>query len=135
MIKYIFLALATVSLGFCADNGVERYQNILKNLTEARTGLTQKEIENITNPFFKSEQASSSSQASPDSNQTVPKYRLYAIFNNKVKINNVWYKLNDKIDQYDIYKIKKSSVVLKNQAELLELNIIKGNQNVSIIYK
>ncbi|RAZ50026.1 hypothetical protein [Campylobacter hyointestinalis] len=135
MIRYIFLALATMSLGFCEDNSLERYQNILKNLTEAKTGLTQKEIENITNPFFKSEQANSSLQASPDSNQTAPRYRLYAIFNNKVKINNLWYKLNDKIDQYDIYKIKKSSVVLKNQEELLELNIIKGNQNVSITYR
>jgi hypothetical protein len=53
--------------------------------------------------------------------QTQHNYILQAIFQNKAKINNIWYKNGDKIDKYTII-IKNNKVFLKNKNKLLLIN-------------
>lgn len=48
-------------------------------------------------------------------------FRLSAIINNAVLINETWYKLNDTINGYRITSIGKSDVVLKNDTDMLVL--------------
>jgi hypothetical protein len=56
-------------------------------------------------------------------------YKLEAIFQNMVKINNKWYNINSKIDGYKIVK-KGGMILLINKYKIIRLstpNIIKVN--------
>ncbi|WP_291950618.1 hypothetical protein [Campylobacter sp.] len=60
-------------------------------------------------------------------------FYLQAIVSNKVKINNVWYVLNDEIDGYKIIMIDKFQVILVKDQKEMVLNLYEKNNNI-IIY-
>ncbi|MBF7046375.1 hypothetical protein IY974_07380 [Campylobacter volucris] len=61
-------------------------------------------------------------------------FSLQAIMSNKVKINDVWYMLNDEINGFKIIKIDRFQVLLiKNNKEEMVLNLYEKNNNI-IIY-
>lgn len=47
-------------------------------------------------------------------------YNLEIVFQNKVRINNKWYKNNDKLDNYRVI-MKNDKVYLKNKKKIIEL--------------
>ncbi|WP_148308466.1 hypothetical protein [Campylobacter sp. RM16704] len=54
-------------------------------------------------------------------------YSLQAIVSNKVKINNIWYALNDSIDGFMIIEITNSQVVLMKKDKVLVLDLYDKN--------
>jgi len=91
---------------------------ILKN-----RDFSYQEIVYIYNPFIKNrvkEKKMETKQTVTDEIEYKTTYQLEAIFQNKVKINNVWYKNGDKLDKYIII-IGKNSVYLKDKNRLIRL--------------
>jgi hypothetical protein len=91
---------------------------ILKN-----RDFTYQEIVYIYNPFIKNrvkEKKMETKQTVTDEIEYKTSYQLEAIFQNRVRINNVWYKNGDKLDKYIII-IGKNSVYLKDKNRLIRL--------------
>ncbi|AII14750.1 hypothetical protein CIG2463D_0912 [Campylobacter iguaniorum] len=133
MKKFTLIALCCIFMSG-NDEIIKQYTNFIQDINEKRTGLTEIEIQSLSNPFIIKPQTAVSSNI-VDINETQDPYRLYAIFDNKVKINSLWLKKGDLIGPYTVEKIKQSSVILKNQTQNLELNLTKGDKNVNISYK
>ncbi len=49
--------------------------------------------------------------------------KIYAVFNNKININNKWYKIGDEINGYKILKITDDYVILKKENQIVKLKI------------
>ena len=91
---------------------------ILKN-----RDFSYQEIVYIYNPFVKNrvkEKKMETKQTVTDEIEYKTSYQLEAIFQNRVRINNVWYKNGDKLDKYIII-IGKNSVYLKDKNRLIRL--------------
>jgi len=91
---------------------------ILKN-----RDFSYQEIVYIYNPFIKNrvkEKKMETKQTVTDEIEYKTSYQLEAIFQNRVRINNVWYKNGDKLDKYIII-IGKNSVYLKDKNRLIRL--------------
>ena len=91
---------------------------ILKN-----KDFSYQEIVYIYNPFVKNrvkEKKMETKQRVTDEIEYKMSYQLEAIFQNRVRINNVWYKNGDKLDKYIII-IRKNSVYLKDKNRLIRL--------------
>jgi len=91
---------------------------ILKN-----RDFSYQEIVYIYNPFVKNrvkEKKMETKQTVTDLIEYKTTYQLEAIFQNKVKINNVWYKNGDKLDKYIII-IRKNAVYLKDKDRVIRL--------------
>lgn len=56
-------------------------------------------------------------------------FKLQAIIDKKVLINNKWLKINDSLLEYSLIKIDSNSVVLENEFERIKLKIYK-NENI-----
>ncbi|EAK0829513.1 hypothetical protein CFT13S00388_00800 [Campylobacter fetus subsp. testudinum] len=129
MKKYIFLILISYTLS--ADEAtINKYMDITKNISQSRQTLSPSELKDIKDPFV------SQKKIDQDTNETAQDpYVLYAIVQNKVKINQSWYGIKDTIDIYTISHIQKDSVILQNQTQTIKLNLKKGSSNVLINYK
>ena len=61
---------------------------------------------------------------------------MQAIFSNKAKISGHWYRVKDKIGEYELVNIGSKSITLANKDEKIDLNLTKGaNKNVIIKIK
>jgi len=86
--------------------------------------VTYQEVSNIYDPFIKSKKRASIhipkiKYVAPQKHSI--KYRLEVVFQNRVRINNNWYKNGDKLDNYIII-MKKNRVYLKNKKTMMLLN-------------
>ncbi|ABK82265.1 hypothetical protein Q4Y15_000219 [Campylobacter fetus] len=132
MKKYVFLMLISYTLS--ADEEImKKYMDITKNISQSRQTLSPSELKDIKDPFVSQRNID---QEQIDTNETAQDpYVLYAIVQNKVKINQSWYGIKDTIDIYTISSIQKDSVILQNQTQTIKLNLKKGSSNVLINYK
>ncbi|QQF51791.1 hypothetical protein [Campylobacter fetus] len=132
MKKYVFLMLISYTLS--ADEEImKKYMDITKNISQSRQTLSPSELKDIKDPFVSQRNIG---QEQIDTNETAQDpYILYAIVQNKVKINQSWYGIKDTIDIYTISSIQKDSVILQNQTQTIKLNLKKGSSNVLINYK
>ncbi|WKW18304.1 hypothetical protein IXZ16_05120 [Campylobacter fetus subsp. fetus] len=132
MKKYVFLMLILYTLS--ADEEImKKYMDITKNISQSRQTLSPSELKDIKDPFVSQRNID---QEQIDTNETAQDpYVLYAIVQNKVKINQSWYGIKDTIDIYTISSIQKDSVILQNQTQTIKLNLKKGSSNVLINYK
>ena len=78
------------------------------------------------NKLYKKDKIDISHKLSSFSIKEKVDYKLHAIVGDKVFINNKWFKLEDKIDTLKVFKIKKDSVVLKNNYKTLVLKLYKN---------
>ncbi len=114
--KKIIILIATLAFGLDTKEILKEIE-ILKNIN-----FNYKEVQNIYNPFITKKQSTKYEQIptikaiSQKSN-----YNLEVIFQNKVRINNSWYKNGDKLDEYIII-IKNNKVYLKNKNKVIKLN-------------
>jgi len=92
--------------------------NILKN-----TSFEYKEIEKIYNPFIQKNKNNIYFTPIKTINESIKQknYNLEVIFQNRVRINNTWYKNGDKLDEYIII-IKNNKVYLKKGKKLILLH-------------
>ncbi|EKJ0130261.1 hypothetical protein ACLH6Q_001470 [Campylobacter fetus] len=122
MKKYVFLMLILYTLS--ADEEImKKYMDITKNISQSRQTLSPSELKDIKDPFVSQRNID---QEQIDTNETAQDpYVLYAIVQNKVKINQSWYGIKDTIDIYTISSIQKDSVILQNQTQTIKLNLKK----------
>jgi len=100
-------------------------KEILKmiNILQAQQSI-YKPITNLYNPFnlqknnIKATNTTNFNYNLPTN--TKKTYNLEIIFQNKVRINNKWYKNNDKIDNYKVF-IKNEEVYLINKNKTIHL--------------
>lgn len=123
-----------ISYTLSADEEImKKYMDITKNISQSRQTLSPSELKDIKDPFVSQRNID---QEQIDTNETAQDpYVLYAIVQNKVKINQSWYGIKDTIDIYTISSIQKDSVILQNQTQTIKLNLKKGSSNVLINYK
>jgi hypothetical protein len=85
-----------------------------------------REINDIYNPFEENHHKTKSTNKISKSNDKVYKsnetYNLQVIFDNKLKINNQWYKIGDKIDNYKIVKKNDKFMLINNKKVILLSN-------------
>jgi len=116
MKKFILLFIATLSFAIDTKEILKEI-NILENID-----FKYKEITNIYNPFISNKKRKNSSINIPLVTESKKgMYNLEVIFQNKVRINNNWYKNGDKLDEYIII-IRNNKVYLKSKNKLIKLN-------------
>lgn len=122
---------------FELDPSIQRYENMFKEINTPRVGLNDQNKTNVKDPFMiqKAPTVVSDNDGKEGAEEATEALVLRAIFNNKVKIGNNWYKRGDEIGDYKLIMIKRSSVILTNKDEKLELNITQGKNNVGIKIK
>ncbi len=116
------------------QENIQEYDQMFKAINTPRKGLNDGNISKIPDPFLvqKSTPKTIDENGSETGSSTLS---LHAIFGDRVKINNKWYKTGEKIGEYKVGKIKKSSVILASKEQNLELNITQGKNNVGIKIK
>jgi hypothetical protein len=106
--------------------------DIVAKIKKARKGLSKREIKRLRNPFYIKK------TPKKETIKIIPKiykktYRLYAIINNRVKINGKWYKIGEKIDEYRISKGKEKKILLISANEKISLSLTKKeNKRIKI---
>ncbi|TQR25501.1 hypothetical protein [Campylobacter sp. MIT 97-5078] len=58
--------------------------------------------------------------------------KLQAIFNQKAKINGIWYQVNERLDNARLLEISNDSVLLQREQELFYLKLKRINHKVFI---
>lgn len=139
-IKYILiLLLATLALK--ADSSMEEnlqaYDNLFDSINTKRFGLEKSSFQKLKDPFlFKPSQASSGEGKASDAAPKKISYILYAVIENRAKINKTWLKVGENIDGYRVAKITQNSATLVGQQNSLNLKLSnKGYENVIISTK
>ncbi|ASM40144.1 hypothetical protein CSPB12327_07095 [Campylobacter sp. RM12327] len=134
---FIFLILG-LSFSFGGQNNqisdmIKHYEGLFNSLDKARKGLSDKELSQSVDPFISIKNTPIVTYDQPSINlEQEPEYALYAILNNKAKINDTWYSIGDDVRGYKLNAILKNSVKLTKNNETLTLNLVKGNENVII---
>lgn len=116
------------------QENIQEYDQMFQAINTPRKGLNDGNISKISDPFVVQKSAPKiiDANGSESENSTLS---LHAIFGDRVKINSKWYKTGEKIGEYKVSKIKKSSVILASKEQNLELNITQGKNNVGIKIK
>jgi len=124
------LSTLIVQLVF-ASIDIEIVDNLVKEVKKKRIGLIKKDIknpfENYTKSSFKKEQKIQITK--------VAEFRLSAIINNMVKINNRWYKIGSSINNYKITAQNNQCVELQNSSNKIKVCIKKGKNTLFSTYK
>ncbi|WP_228568929.1 hypothetical protein [Campylobacter sputorum] len=134
---FIFLILG-LSFSFGAQNDqisdmIKHYEGLFNSLDKARKGLSDEELSKSVDPFISIKNTPITTYDQPSVNvEQEPEYALYAILNNRAKINDTWYSVGDDVRGYKLNAILKNSVKLTKNSETLILNLVKGNENVII---
>jgi len=126
LIKAFILSIITVKTVY-ASRDFELIDKLVREIKKERTGLNEKELKNIKNPFVcyiknssKKEKKSFLVKSSQIKNRD---FRLNAIINNKAKINNKWYKIGSNIDNYKIVLLNNQCIKLKNGNDIIKICI------------
>jgi hypothetical protein len=133
----VITSLAIVSLfskeALSLGNEVQAYDQIFLKIGEKRVGIEAKIIDQTPNPFIITRGDALSDE---NGTQAQPVYVLEATFDQKAKINGIWYHRTDMIDSFKLIKVNRNDVVLQNELEKKELYIrTKDDSNFKISYK
>lgn len=117
------------------ENVVREYIQIFHDISKERKVMDDKEINGVENPFI----VPPKPIENPNAIEVKPiEYNLYAIVEDRVNINNQWYRQNDKIKSPEnarLVKIKSSSVILKIANKTKEIQLSKGSENVQVSFQ
>lgn len=114
------------------NSDIQEYDKMFQSINTPRKGLNETNINKLQDPFLVPKRSKIIHDDNASSGEALG---LHAIFNDRAKINNKWYKVGEKVGDYTLKKIKASSVMLVNKDQNLELNITKGRNNVGIKIK
>lgn len=130
--KKVLIFLFILSSCLVADDAFEKeYGVLMQNIQSSRSGLSKEELNSVRSPFVGVSEVSANSINEDDGSGD--SYRLYAIFNNRAKINGRWYKEGEAVDNsYKVGSIKLSGVSLINNAQVIELKLDRSAKNVVI---
>lgn len=136
--RLFFLFTCIGSYAFSNENiaheKMKTFDNLFELINQKRSGLLEKSISKTQNPFISNFHIKID-EKNKTNKMTKNHYKLNAIFDNRVHINNRWYVINEKIGTYTLTYIKNSSVILKNLDNEVELKLYKRNKNVAISHQ
>ncbi len=117
---------------------LKRFDDIFEEIGKKRIGERESIINMIKDPFvYKKEIKKIAKDAKASKKGIKPKkkkvLKLLAIFNNKVKIGDKWYRLYQKIGEYRVSKIANGYVILRNRYKKIKLYLRKKDANIKII--
>ncbi len=117
---------------------LQRFDSIFNEIGKKREGIKDVLINQIPDPFIyerKIKKIAKNAKASKNASKKEVKkeLKLLAIFNNKVKINDKWYRLHQKIGEYRISKIANGYVILANRYKKIKLALRKRDEKIKII--
>ena len=106
----------------------EKLRDDIVNFKRVTYGDT---MNNIKDPFIYINQQSEEELANIDKIQNT-KLVLYAVFDNKAKVNNSWVMKNDRVDGWTVTDVKNDRVELKFNAETRVLYVHSRNNKFDI---
>lgn len=110
------------------DARMKYYNKLFNQIGEKRVGIPNNKIGRLKNPFVI--QKKEINILNEDIKViSKPKYILNGTFNNRAKINNIWYIKNSQIGEFRLVSIKTNSVIIQNEHSKKELFIRKNNVN------
>lgn len=116
------------------SDDMKAYDKIFDKIAEKRLGVDTSLIDKIENPFILNLNLSNLEGEGNVSQEVV--FTLEATFDQKAKINGLWYKKNDDVSGFKLTKVDYDRVVLQNEIDKKELFIrTKDDSNFKISYK
>jgi hypothetical protein len=107
------------------STNIAKYDRYFNEINEIRVGIANQDIDALTNPFITIAIPYSAS----NNNATAITFKLNAILENKVKINNSWLGKGSLINGMRVVTIKQNSVVLSSENRAIELFLREKNEN------
>ncbi len=138
VLKKLILALLLVTFCFSAlnaDSKYKEYDDLFNAINKERKGISEKDVDKTENPFVSADKSLVTEENNNSKASKEEVYVLKGILNNSANINGNWYKLNEKIGEFTILKIKENSVIIGSSGSSLELKLYEGNKNVIITTK
>ena len=134
--KLLILIIATIlSINFLnANSELEKIDSIITKIKIKRVGIDSKYIKKLKDPFYY-EEKHKIERIKKLRKKYIRTYRLYAILNNKAKINRKWYKLGSKVGSYRLVDICNNCVKLKKGRKTLTLYIKRKSRKIKISAK
>ena len=125
---FILIAFVTTSL-FSGSLSSTEITNMISQIKEERVGIPLTKLEGTLNPFLlKAKEKTAKKTVKKDviSKAVVEvEYKLSAILNHSAFINKKWYKTGDKLGNYKVGYISRTSVRLKSDTGNKVLNLEK----------
>ena len=134
LISSLFVTITNAKENLSLGGEVKEYDKIFERIAEKRSGADMIMIDKLENPFV----IHNIDQNKADNNETTESsvYILEATFDQKAKINGIWYKKNEMVGSFKLVKITRNRVILQNEIEKKELEIrTKDESNVKIFSK
>lgn len=119
MKKTVLLLFALFGPLFASERITELINDILK-----LKGTEKSVIERVKDPFEKQVVVREGNFTPPPE----PVFELKAIFEGTALINNKWRKVGEMIDGYEIFEIKKNSVILFDKTKQKKLYLFEGKK-------
>ncbi|MDR1285773.1 MAG: hypothetical protein LBJ88_06205 [Campylobacteraceae bacterium] len=119
------VSLICVRGALCDSADIVEYDRFFNEIGEVRIGIANQDIDNIANPFVTIAVPTSSN----NTNASSPTFKLNAIFENKVKINDSWLTQGSTVNGLRVIAIKQNSVVLGSENRAIELFLREKNEN------
>lgn len=130
----LLILLSLLIFGFSssfANSETEKIDSLIEKIKIKRVGIDSKSIKKLKDPFYydKEYKAERVKKLYKKYRRT---YRLYAILNNKAKINSRWYKLGSRVGSYKLVDICTNCVRLKRGRKVLTLYIPRKSKKIKI---
>jgi hypothetical protein len=112
---------------------LSKFDDIFIQIGKKREGISPVAINKIKDPFIYKREIKNIVKTKNGKKVIPPKkilLKLSAIINNKVKINDKWYRLRQKVGNYRLVRIKKGSVLLRQGREKLKLFLRKRDAKI-----
>ncbi len=132
----ILVVAASVICGFAfaqSDPELQKIDTLIEKIKIKRVGISNDEIKKLKDPFYYDKEFRT--ERLKKIRKRGRYYRLYAVFNDKAKINGKWYKKGSKIGPYRLAKICGNCVKLVSPKRVLTLYIPKKSKKIKIIGK
>lgn len=128
----LLLIFLFITQTFASDK-IKEIDNIIEKIKTRRVGISKEAIKELKDPFFLSKKE----KKLYENKKRVAKskrvnFKLYAIFNNKAKINSKWYKIGNKIKGFTLYKVCNNCVKLKRNKRVVTLFLNKKSSKIKI---
>ena len=124
----IALIVSVVWANVFADSEMEKIDSIIEKIKKERNGLESKELRKTKDPFYYDKEYAKERIKKLKKKRRGPYFRLYAILNDKAKINRRWYRLGEKISGYKLIRISQTRVKLRRGNRTVTLFIPRKNR-------
>lgn len=132
LLKTTILLFLLINFSY-GNSDLKKIDNLIDKIKVKRVGLNSSEIKILKDPFHYNKKAILKGKKRIYKRHFYKHYyRLYAIINDKAKIDGKWYKIGSQIGKYKLYNICHNCVKLKKREKMLTLYIPKKNRKIKI---